>query len=540
MPVPRPLPDSPDLDQLRKQAKDLLRAARAGDPTASTRFRILPSLAHAGDDELVRAPIALHDAQSVIAREHGFPSWNALRERVEELTLGIDDAVREFVEAATDGRAARAERLLALHPRIAGASFHAALVLGDAATVESHLARRPDLARAAGGPRDWEPIHYLCYDSLGRSPAADANGLVAIARRLLELGADANTRFPWLHHGVHRPVLWGATRVTQLLPLAEALLESGADPNDGVTLPMAASAGDVATLDLLHAHGGSPNQPWATDGSATLYAILHWSRTVDGVHWLLDHGADADPVFAPTGETPLHVAAQQWDVALVESLVQRGADVSRRRADGRTPYAVAMLAGNREVADWLLAHGATDDLLPVDRLVAACGRGDRASAEAMLAARPTLRDEIADAHYATLHRAAEQGDVAVLELLLDCGFDPNHGDAEIGKTALHSAAMAGQPDAVRVLLARGASTDVRDREFNGQPLVWAAEGSRSHGGGRARDYAEVGRLLLRAGSTVEWQLPTEEPTEGIGEILAAWQRDADGTRGAMSSASTEG
>jgi ankyrin repeat protein len=539
MPAPRPLPDSPDLDQLRKQAKDLLRAARAGDPTASTRFRILPSLAHAGDDELARAPLALHDAQSVIAREHGFPSWNALRERIEELTLGLVDAARELVEAATDGRTARAERLLALHPRIAGASVHAALVLGDADAVESHLVRHPEFVGEAGGPRGWEPLHYVCYDSLAQSSVADANGLVAIARRLLALGADPNTRFPWLHHGVRRPVLWGATRVTQLPPLAELLLESGADPNDGVTLPMAASAGDVATLELLRAHGANPDQPWATDGSATLYAILHWSRTPVGVQWLLEHGAEADPVFAGNGETPLHVAARQWDVALVESLVQRGADVSRRRADGRTPYAVAALNGNHEVADWLRAHGAPDDLLPVDRLVAACGRGDRTAAEALLAERPTLRTEITDAHYATLHRAAEQGDLAVLDLLLDCGFDPNHGDEEIGKTALHSAAMAGRPDAARLLLARGASPDVRDREFNGQPLVWAAEGSRSHGD-RAHDYAEVGRLLLRAGSTTEWELPTDEPAEGIVEILAEWQRNANGTRGATSSSAREG
>src|SRR5215218_5430212 len=244
MPAPRPLPDSPDLDQLRKQAKDLMRDARAADPTALTRFRILPSLARTSDDDLARAPLALHDAQSVIAREHGFPSWNALRERVEELTLGFDEAVREFIEAATDSRTSRAERLLALYPRIASASFHTALVLGNATAVEAHLARRPALVAEPGGPRDWKPLHYVCHASLGRTSAARADGLVTIARRLLELGADPNTRFPWLHHGVRRPVLWGATRAIQLPALTELLLMSGADPNDGVTLPLAASAGD--------------------------------------------------------------------------------------------------------------------------------------------------------------------------------------------------------------------------------------------------------------------------------------------------------
>ncbi len=522
MPASRFLPNSPDLDQLKRQAKELLRSARAADPTALARFRLLPSLRRASEDDLARTALALHDAQSVIAREHGFPSWNALREHVEELTLGFDGAVREIIEAATDGRASRAERMLALHPRIAGASLHTALVLGDAVTVESHLTRQPALAHAPGGPRGWEPIHYVCHTSLGRLSGASADGLVAIARRLLEAGVDANTRFPWLHHGVRRPVLWGATRVTQLRPLAELLLQSGADPNDGVTLPMAVSAGDVATLELMRAHGANPNQAWATDGSSALYEALQWSLTPVGVRWLLEHGAAADPVFATNGEAPLHVAARRWDLAIVQLLAERGADLRRRRADGRSPYAIAELNGNRAVADWLRAQGAADELAPVDKLVAACGCGDRAAAETMLAAQPRLRDEITDAHYAALHRAAEEGDVGTLELLIDCGFDPNRGDESIGKTALHSAAMAGRPEAVRFLLARGAQTDVRDREFNGQPLVWAAEGSRSHGD-RIADYAEAGRALLDAGSPVEWQ-PGDEPAEGILEIIAEWQR----------------
>jgi hypothetical protein len=82
--------------------------------------------------------------------------------------------------------------------------------------------------------------------------------------------------------------------------------------------------------------------------------------------------------------------------------------------------------------------------------------------------------------------------------------------------------MAGRPDAVRLLLARGASPDTRDREFHGQPLVWAAEGSRSRGE-RPQDYAIVGRLLLDAGSPVEWQ-PGAEPSERILEVLDEWQR----------------
>ena len=93
-------------------------------------------------------------------------------------------------------------------------------------------------------------------------------------------------------------------------------------------------------------------------------------------------------------------------------------------------------------------------------------------------------------------QAAERNDVRALEAMLAAGFDPNRPDSSIGKTALHSAAMEGWPDAVRVLLAHGASVHIRDREFNGQPLVWAAEGSRQHREGR--DFAAVGKLLLDA------------------------------------------
>src|SRR5438477_9388841 len=360
------LPPRPNLDQLKHQAKELQRSAQ----------------------------IALHDAQTMIAREYGFASWNKLREHVEEVTLEFDAAVNEFLEAATDGRGDRAGRILALHPKIAAANLHTALVLGDADAVQARLERDPSLVGKTGGPRDWQPIHYVCYTALAHDSPTRAEGLAAIARRLIALGIDPNTRFPWLHHNVYRPVLWGAPRVARSLPLVQALLDAGADPNDGVTLPLAASAGDMPVLEALRAHGANVNQPWASDGATSLYAILNWSRTPEGVTWLLEHGADPNAVFAENGETPLHVVARAWDVPLAEAMVGHGAEIGHPRADGRTPYAVAELNGNRAVADRLLTHGASPELSEVDRLVAAGSRGDRKGGEALLATHRGVRDEV--------------------------------------------------------------------------------------------------------------------------------------------------
>ena len=515
------LPERPNLEQLKRQAKDLLRSAKARQGDALTRFRILPAFAHHRDDTQLASAVALHDAQSVVAREHGFLSWAALVERVEEMTLQFDAAVVQFIEAATEVQPARAERLLQLFPRITGASFHTALLLGDAAEVQRRLSERPSLATESGGPRSWAPLLYLCHTGLAFGASTRRDGLVACARQLLAHGADANARYPWLHHGVQRAALWGAVCVTQLLPLARLLLEHGADPNDGVTLPLAASGGNLDALELLRAHGADVNQPWASDGSASLYAILNWADTPTGVRWLLEHGADPDPIFPANGETPLHAVARRGSAETCDMLVRRGAAIERKRSDGRTPYAVAALAGNDAVARDLAEHGASTELSAVDRLVAACSRGDRASAEAMLAAQPELASQLGPEHYAALYRAAEREDTRALETMLACGFDPNHADDEIGKTPLHAAAHEGRPESTRVLLAHGASVSSRDREFHGQPLVWAADGFRSHAPDH-RDYGQVARLLLDAGSPVEWETG-EEPAAEIVEIIDSWR-----------------
>lgn len=79
----RELPAKPNLEHLKSQAKDLLDAHRRGEPEAFARIRdAVPAFARKSDEEIARAPFALHDAQSAIAREYGCASWAELRTRV--------------------------------------------------------------------------------------------------------------------------------------------------------------------------------------------------------------------------------------------------------------------------------------------------------------------------------------------------------------------------------------------------------------------------------------------------------------------------
>lgn len=520
----RELPANPNLENLKKQAKSLLDAAKARHPDALQRFAILPALSGKSVDDISATDLALHDAQSAIAREYGFPSWNALRDEVESRTMSLETAVDEFIRAATGDAAGRAERLLERYPRIASASLYTSLVLGDAAAVEARLAGNPSLAVQAGGPQNWEPLLYVCHTSMHKRIPERLDGLVAIARRLCVLGANPNAEYHWnWHPELPRTALWGSVCVVNHLPLAEVLLESGANPTDGVTGHIAGGGGNIDALELLLRYGlnvnGTPN------GVPPLVHMMLWTDNPAGPRWLLEHGADANLAWGNDGEAPLHVAARRWDVPMVERLTAYGGDVSRRRADGLTPHTLAELHGNTDVAAWLLAHGAADELSPVQRFIAACARADRAAAEAIVGAHPGLEAQLRPEHHVMLHGPAESGNAAVLEAMLACGFDANARDGD-NVTPLHRAAMGGHVDAVRVLLAHGADVAAADGMFAASPLVWAVEGRRSNRR-RGRDHVGVARVLINAGSPLDWIPPDGAPDpEGTLDGLLALRRDA--------------
>lgn len=143
----------------------------------------------------------------------------------------------------------------------------------------------------------------------------------------------------------------------------------------------------------------------------------------------------------------------------------------------------------------------------------------------MLAATPQLRADLRPEHHVMLHRPAESGNAAVLDTMLACGFDPAVADKD-KVTALHKAAMAGQVDAVRVLLSYGAPVNALDGMFSAQPLVWAVEG-RNNPHRYSGDHVGVARLLIAAGSAVDWTPPPGAPDpEHTIEALAELRRAA--------------
>lgn len=491
-----PLPEHPSLDHLRQQAKTLRRTVRSGDSGAARRVdETFP-----GGVPADPGTFRLSDAQLVVAREYGFPSWPRLTRYLDTVAdyswdppaEELPDAAAEFCRLASltysggDGpdRWARARAILADHPGITARDIYAAASAADLPAVTRLLAEDPSLATRRGGPNRWSPLFCLAYSRL--DPDVSADNVLGIARLLLDAGADPNEGYLWSGGPYAFTVLTGVfgegeggprnqPRHPHAIALATMLLEAGADPVDDQVLYNRTFLPDNDHLELLFAYGlgtGANPGPWR-DRMADVHADPA-TKLRTQLRWAIEHGyADR-----------------------VRLLAAHDVDVRSPYEDGRAPLDVARLYGGSAVLDALREAGVEGaaEADPADALVAAAFRADADMVREIRDAHPDAVEGVLERGRNLLPWAAgASGRSATVRLLVGLGLDvdalgrsdvPVDGgwietgwgrvpDEPRGHTALHEAAYRGDVELVRTLLDLGADPDRRDTDHDATPLGWA-------------------------------------------------------------------
>lgn len=498
------LPARPNLEQLKKQAKELLQAHQAAEPEAIRYFADW----HPGK---TAKSFALHDAQLVLARQYGFASWMKLKEEVDRLCGDFDARLHRFVCDAADGDFLRAKRALSREPELATGSFWAALVLGDLPAIRRTIERDASQVHRSNGPQpQWTPLHYVCFSRFQGEGSAAAERFTDCARLLLDAGADANASFESpLWPDAPMKSLYGATGVNNNPALARLLLSHDAELNDGESIYHAAQLDHRESMEVLRAAGVSlglhprwKNTPlYFLVGS--LLASAAWPATKRGIRWLLDHGSDPNAPCGPHLETTLHGAIRgNHEHEIVRWLLECEADPNRPDQHGILPLTLAHRVGRSDLVKLLREFGAYEVPLTLkEQFFEAVFSGRAAEAAKILRTNPELSPSFDEEDRLTLNRATERGQTEAVGILLDCGFDISFkGTREWSSTPLHTACWHGQTATVDLLLARGAPVDIPANPPEASlPLGWAAHGS-SHCRNPQGDYPHIVRALLSAGA----------------------------------------
>jgi ankyrin repeat protein len=518
----RDLPARPNLEQYKKQAKDLVKSFALGDPQALARIkRHHPRFNKLLEPNLHSAPFALTDSHLVIAREHGFESWPKFAHHIETRNLirslaNLTDPVAAFIEVACvprhsshgSGTLEHAEMILSRYPQVATSNIYTAAILADEAAVRSFLSRDRKSATATGGPYGWDALTYLCFSRYLRLDRERSDAFVATARALLDAGASANTGwYEMIDHPNPRPewesAIYGAAGIARHPGLTRLLLERGADPNDGETPYHVPETYDNTVAKILLESG----QLNALSLTWMLVRKTDW-HDEEGLRLLLESGADPNAM-TKWGDNALHHALRRDNsLKMIALLLDHAADAALKNTrDGRSATAMATHRGRRDVLALLEQRGVARDLHGVDRLIAACATGDREAIPLLVAQEPHLVNELIAAGGTLLAEFAGNNNVAGLRCLLDLGVsasalyregDP-YFDIAYDSTALHVAAWRAWPHGVKELIKRG--TPVNALDGKGRTALFLAVKACVDSYWTARRSPDSVEALLRAGAT---------------------------------------
>lgn len=381
----RELREHPDLDQLKRQAKELLDGFVSGNAAAVAEVN-----AHFRDAN--PSAFALHGAQLVLARAHGFDSWPQLKAFVDGVT------VKRFEEAARTG---------------------------EVAQLRAMLKQRPELVNSSA----------LRYAVLRRDSV--------MVRMLMERGANARTGV-YPHRDATTPLVIAADRgYDEIVAIIDEAERRRRETNGGAT-----GAGDPEQLFRAIASGENDRAVSLLESDPSLvhakllshgWTPLHIAAAklnVNLVGCLIQRGADVNAKGRNwTEQTPLDSAAHSAGAGNSASF----ADVAKRllRAGAvMTPWAAVSLGDAR----WLQARHAQGSLFnPIEgtggmlRIAASCNRADILQLLLDLGFDPNERarmedvdaDDIAFTWGMPLYHCAQFGKYEMAEMLLKRGADPN-------------------------------------------------------------------------------------------------------------------
>ena len=459
-------PARPNLEHLRNQAKQRVKEMRTQDATAR-----------------------LADAQLLIAREYGFPSWRKLK-------AAVDAGDRERVfEAARDGDLDTVRRALER-------GFNPGTTDATGRTIHQ-VAKRVGHTPIELLMREWQERderHDDVKHTVKAIQDAAAEGRTDDLRRLLDAHPeliDARGVDLQRQTALHKAVRNNHGECVRVL------LESGADVgirdygDNAYALHLAAHASDIQIVTMLVEAGsdvigegddhGVNVLGWATclgrvredvaesllrmGARLTIWSAIALDRADEVRGFVQD---DPSILTAPMSRnehrrTPLHHAAAANRPAMVRLLIDLGADVDATDETGGTPLTIAAGEGaDPSILAMLEGAGATLDLLAAVTLE----RYDLAARmleEDPARIGPAGRDTIA------LHVLVAKRNAAAVRWLIDRGVDVNAKRVlwDCNQTALHVTAEHGAIELTLTLLDAGADPDIRDDKYHATVLGWA-------------------------------------------------------------------